>query len=223
MKQRWCIGNLTPDFLWQMEDTLNLYEQPYDPLNPQVTFDERPCQLIDDVLAPLPMEEGKVKREDYHYQRNGVCNLFIAFQPHTGQRLVAVYQQRTAKEYAHFFKQLSEHYPSASKITVIQDNLNTHTPASFYKVFPPSEAFALAQRFSMHYTPKNASWLNMAEIELAALSKQCLDRRIPDMVTLEREAKALTEERNRKGIKVNWQFTNQKAREKFARFYPNLS
>jgi hypothetical protein len=165
-----------------MEDVLNLYEQPYDPLNPQVTFDERPCQLIGDVLAPLPM-----------------------------------------KEYAHFFKQLSEHYPYAEKITVVQDNLNTHTPASFYKVFKPSEAFALAQRFQMHYTPKNASWLNMAEIELAALSKQCLDRRIPDTETLEREAKAWTEERNLKEITVKWQFTNDKAREKFSRFYPNLS
>lgn len=206
-----------------MEDVLNLYEQPYDPLNPQVTFDERPCQLIGDVLAPLPIQAGKPKREDYHYERHGVCNVFIAFQPHTGQRLVAVYQQRTHKEYADFFKQLSEHYPSASKITVIQDNLNTHTPASFYKVFKPAEAFALAQRFELHYTPKNASWLNMAEIELAALAKQCFDRRIPDMETLEREAKAWTEKRNRKGITVNWQFTNDKARDKFSRFYPNLS
>jgi hypothetical protein len=206
-----------------MEDTLNLYEQPYDPLNPLITFDERPCQLIDDVLAPLPMEEGKPQREDYHYERNGVCNVFIAFQPHTGQRSVAVYQQRTHKEYAHFFKQMSLHFADARNITVVQDNLNTHTKASFYKVFKPSEAFALAQRFSMHYTPKNASWLNMAEIELAALSKQCLDRRIPDMVTLEREAKAWAFERNRKRITVKWQFTNDKAREKFSRFYPNLS
>ena len=206
-----------------MEDVLSLYEQPYDPVNPKVTFDERPCQLIGDVLAPLPMEAGKPQREDYHYERNGVCNVFIAFQPHTGQRLVAVYQRRTHKEYADFFKELSQHYPDASKITVIQDNLNTHTPASFYKVFPPAEAFALAKRFEMHYTPKNASWLNMAEIELAALSKQCFDRRIPDMVTLEREAKAWTFERNRKGSTVNWQFTKDKAREKFSRFYPNLS
>jgi len=206
-----------------MEDTLNLYEQPYDPLNPLITFDERPCQLIGDVLVPLPIQAGKPKREDYHYERNGVCNVFLAFQPHTGQRLVAVYQQRTHKEYAHFFKRLSEHFATALNITVVQDNLNTHTPASFYKVFKPSEAFMLAQRFQMHYTPKNASWLNMAEIELAALAKQCLDRRIPEIVTLEREAKAWTEERNRKRITVNWQFTNDKAREKFSRFYPNIS
>jgi hypothetical protein len=146
---------------------------------------------------------------------------FIAFQPHTGQRLVAVYQQRTATEYAQFFKQLSQHYQNASTITVVQDNLNTHTPASFYKVFKAEEAFALAQRFEMHYTPVNASWLNMAEIELQALSKQCLDRRIPEMEMLEREAKAWTEERNQKGITVHWQFTNDKAREKFSRFYPH--
>jgi hypothetical protein len=206
-----------------MEDVLNLYEQPYDPNNPLICFDERPCQLIDDVLQPLPMAAGKPKREDYHYERKGVCNLFIAFQPHTGQRLIAVYQQRTAKEYSDFFKQLSERYPDALKITVVQDNLNTHTPASFYKFFPPEEAFALAQRFEMHYTPKNASWLNMAEIELAAISKQCLDRRIPKMAMLEQEAKAWSEERNRKGITVKWQFTNDKAREKFNRFYPNVS
>jgi len=176
-----------------MEDVLNLYEQPYDALNPLITFDERPCQLIDDVYQPLPMQEGKVKREDYHYQRNGTCkkqrtpsayrNVFIALQPHTGERIVAVYQRKTHKEYADFFKQVSQHYPDAETITVVQDNLSTHSPASFYKVFKPEQAFALARKFEMHYTPKNASWLNIAEIELSALSKQCLDRRISDMAT----------------------------------------
>jgi len=206
-----------------MEDTLNLYEKPYDPYNPLITFDERPCQLIDDVLQPLPMEEGKVKREDYHYQRNGVCNVFIAFNPHTGQRLVEVYEQRTRKEYADFFRRIAQHYPEALKITVVQDNLNTHSPASFYQCFPPDEALALAQRFDMHYTPVNASWLNMAELEMAALSKQCLDRRIGDVQTLTREVKAWNAERNQKRITVNWQFTNHKAREKFSRFYQKLS
>ena len=214
-----------------MEDILNLYEQPYDAYNPLITFDERPCQLIDDVLQPLPMEEGKVKREDYHYQRNGTCNVFIAFQPHTGQRIVSVYSRKTHKEYADFFNKVSQHYPHALSIPLIQDNLSTHSPASFYKVFKPrevryrytgwSEAFALAQKFEMHYTPKNASWLNMAEIELSALSKQCLDRRIGCMETLEREVEAWASQRNQKAIKVKWQFTNDKAREKFSRFYPN--
>jgi len=206
-----------------MEDVLNLYEQPYDPLNPLITFDERPCQLILDVLQPLPMKEGQPKREDYHYQRNGTCNVFIAFQPHTGQRIVAVYDHKTHKEDADFFTLISQQYHNATKITVVQDNLSTPSPASFYKVFKPAEAFALAQKFEMHYTPKKASWLNMVEIELKALSKQCLDRRIGERQTLQREVKAWTEARNLKEITVKWQFTNDKAREKFSRFYPNLS
>lgn len=205
-----------------MEDVLNLYEQPYNPDNPLICFDERPCQLIDDVLQPLPMKEGQPKREDYHYERKGTCNVFIALQPHTGQRIVAVYQRKTHKEYADFFRQISEHYPDAETITVVQDNLSTHSPASFYKVFKPSEAFALADKFCMHYTPKNASWLNMAEIELSALSKQCLDRRIRDMETLNREVQAWAKYRNQKAIKVKWQFTNENARDKFKRFYPNI-
>ena len=168
------------------------------------------------------MQEGKVKREDYHYQRNGTCNVFIALQPHTGERIVAVYERKTHKEYTDFFNQVSQHYPDAETIPVVQDNLSTHSPASFYKVFKPSEAFELSQRFKMHYTPKNASWLNMVEIELSALSKQCLDRRIGEMKTLESEVKAWAEYRNQKRIKVKWQFTNDKAREKFKRFYPNI-
>ena len=231
-----------------MEDVLNLYEQPYDPYNPLICFDERPCQLIDDVLQPLPMKEGQPKREDYHYERKGTCNVFIALQPHTGQRLVAVYKQKTHKEYADFFQRLSQHYSDAATIPVVQDNLSTHSPTSFYKRFKAEEAFELTQEFQMHYTPKNASWLNMqkpthspersglrnlprligdfvlaAEIELSALSKQCLDRRIGDMETLNREVQAWASYRNRKGIKVKWQFTNENARDKFKRFYPKLS
>ena len=167
-----------------MEDILNLYQQPYDANNPLICFDERPCHLISDVLEPLPMKEGQPKREDYHYQRNGMCNVFIALQPHTGQRLVAVYQQKTGKEYADFFKQISEWYPDTETITVVQDNLSTHSPASFYKVFGAEKAFALTQKFKMHYTPTNASWLNMqkpthdfvlaAEIELSAYQSNAL-------------------------------------------------
>jgi hypothetical protein len=206
-----------------MEDILYVYDMESDHYYPLVCFDERPCQLIDDVLQPLPMKEGKVKREDYHYQRNGVCNVFIAFNPHTGQRLISVYERRRRQEYADFFSKIAQHYADAVKIIVVQDNLNIHSPASFYKCFPPDEALALAQRFDMHYTPVNASWLNMAEIELAALSKQCLDRRIGDVDTLTREVKAWAYERNQNCITVNWKFTNHKAREKFSRFYPKLS
>lgn len=206
-----------------MEDILNLYEQDYDPLYPLICFDERPCQLIDDVLQPLPMKPGKPARQDYHYERKGVCSIFIAFEPKTGTRLLEVREQRTKKDYAQFLKQLAENYPDAEKIRVVQDNLNTHSASSFYEAFKPSEAFDLAQRFEMHYTPKSASWLNMVEIELSILSKQCLDRRMGEMEILKREVLRWTEKRNQIKATVQWQFTNDKAREKFSRFYPNLS
>ena len=206
-----------------MEDILHLYALPYDPKRPLLCFDERPCQLIDDVLLPLPLEPGKPKREDYHYERNGVCTVFIAFEPLTGRRFVQVRRRRTKKDYAEFMKWLSAQYPQAEVITLVQDNLNTHTPGSFYQAFTPEQAFALAQCFEMHYTPPKASWLNMVEIELSILCKQCLDRRIGDMGTLERETLAWAEERNAKRATVQWQFTPAKARDKFNKFYPNKS
>lgn len=206
-----------------MENILHLYGLPYDPRRPLVCFDERPCQLIEDVLVPLPMEPGKTKREDYHYKRNGVCTVFIAFEPLTGRRFVQVRQRRTKKDYAEFMQELAKsHYPSAEKIVLVQDNLNTHTPGSFYEASDPDEAFALAQRFEMHYTPTKASWLNMVEIELSVLSKQCLDRRIGDLDTLEREVLAWVQRRNDQRATVHWQFTQVKARGKFKRFYPGI-
>jgi hypothetical protein len=203
-----------------MENILHLYAQAYDPKRPLICFDERPCQLLEDVLTPLPMKPGQSKREDYHYKRNGVCTVFIAFQPHTGQRLVRVRQRRTKQDYTAFMQELAQCYPEAEQIVLVQDNLNTHTPGSFYAALEPAEAFALAQRFEMHYTPPKASWLNMVEIELSALSKQCLDRRIGDMETLEREVLAWTAERNAKQTTIQWQFTKDQARDKFERFYP---
>jgi len=207
-----------------MENILHLYELPYDPERPLICFDERPCQLIEDVLVPLPMEPGKSKREDYHYKRNGVCTVFMAFEPLTGQRFVQVRQRRTKKDYAEFMRELAEsHYPSAKKIVLVQDNLNTHSPGSFYEAFRPEEAFALAQRFEMHYTPTKASWLNMVEIDLSVLSKQCLDRRIGDIGTLEREVLTWARQRRNQRATVQWQFTQVKARDKFKKFYPGLS
>jgi hypothetical protein len=169
------------------------------------------------------MEPGKPERQDYHYKRNGVCTVFIAFEPLTGRRFVMVRERRTGKDYAAFMHWVNAQYPEAEVIVTIQDNLSTHNPGSFYQAFPPEEAFALAQRFEMHYTPTKASWLNMVEIELSVLSKQCLDRRIGDMETLEREVLAWTDERNTKQATVHWQFTQDKARDKFAKFYPNPS
>ena len=166
-----------------MEEVLHLYQLPYDSKRPVICYDERPCQLIGDVLVPLPVKPGHPKREDYHYQRHGVCNVLIAFEPATGQRFVAVTHRRTGKDYAQFMAEIAAvHYPEAEKIVLVQDNLNTHCPGSFYAAFNPEEAFALSERFEMHYTPTNASWLNMVEIELSALSRQCLCRRIGEMV-----------------------------------------
>ncbi len=207
-----------------MENILHLYALPYDAKRPLLCFDERPCQLIEDVLVPMPMEPGKTKREGYEYRRNGVCTVFVAFEPLTGRRFVQVRQRRTKKDYAEFMRELSEHhYPSADKIVLVQDNLNTHTPGSYYEAFSPEEAFALAQRFEMHYTPTKASWLNMVEIELSILSKQCLDRRIGDIEILEREAQAWARQRNEQRATVQWQFTQVKARDRFQRFYPDIS
>jgi hypothetical protein len=206
-----------------MEAILDLYEQPYDPKRPLICVDERPCQLIDDILVPLSMEPGKAKRQDYHYKRNGVCTIFIAFEPLTGRRIVQVRKQRTKKDYAAFMKYVAGHYPQAEQIVVIQDNLNTHNPGSFYAAFTPPDAFALAQRFEMHYTPTQASWLNMVEIELSVLARQCLDRRIAEIHTLEREVMAWVDQRNQQRATVHWQFTKDRARDKFNKFYPNQS
>jgi len=221
LKKRWCIGELTTDFLWLMEKTLDIYGLPYNPKRPQICFDESPYQLINDVVDPIPMKPGSVKKEDHHYNRNGVCQILIAFEPLTGQRFIQVREQRTKKDYAEFMKEVAEKlYPDAEKIVVVQDNLNTHNPGSFYKILPPKEAFELAERFDMHYTPKKASWLNMVEIELSVLSKQCLDRRIGDIKTVKRELLQWVKDRNEKNATVSWQFTKNMARDKFKKFYP---
>lgn len=205
-----------------MEQVLDIYERPYDPRRPVVCFDERPCQLLGHVLMPIPMKPGRVEREDYHYTRNGTCVVLMAVEPLAGRRTVKVTQQKTKKDYAQFMRALSASYPEAERIILVQDNLNTHNPSSFYEAFPAAEAFALAQRFEMVYTPKKASWLNMAEIELSALSKQCLDRRIAEMRTLTSEVNSWTKRRNRLKIAIRWNFTKNNAREKFNRFYDTI-
>ena len=220
----WCIGQITPDYIWHMEDVLHQYELPYDPQHPRVCVDERPCQLIGDVVQPVPMESGKVKREDSEYERNGVSNLFIAVEPLAGNRVCAIFQRRTSNEYAMFMKMLSElYYPNAEKIVIIQDNLSTHNPGSFYKVFSPEQAYDLASKFEFHYTPKKASWLNMAEIELSVISKQCLDRRIATQEELKREVYALVDKRNKLKATLKWGFTKIKARQKLERHYPTTT
>jgi len=165
------------------------------------------------------MKPGKVKKEDYHYERNGTCAVFMAVEPLAGRRIVKVTKQKTKKDYAEYMKELAQKYPEAEKIILAQDNLNTHNPSSFYETFSAQEAFELSQRFEMLYTPKKASWLNMAEIELSILSKQCLDRRIADQETLTTEVIPWVQRRNRRKAMITWSFSKNKARKKMSRHY----
>jgi hypothetical protein len=205
-----------------MEDVLDIYEQPYDPKHPVLCFDERPCQLIGDAIVPIPIKPGSPKKEHYEYVRNGTCCIFMAFEPHKGKRFVRVKERRTMVDYADFMKMLANQYPEAEAVRLVQDNLNTHTSGSFYEALPPEEAFTLAKRFEYHYTPKKGSWLNMAEIELSALSKQCLDRRIADMKKLSDEVGSWERDRNEIGVTVRWRFNKDKARVKLQRHYSNM-
>jgi hypothetical protein len=204
-----------------MEDVLDVYCRPYDPGFPVVCLDETSKQLLGDVRAPLPMEAGKPERFDTHYQRHGVCNLFLCCEPLRGWRHVKVTARRTKLDFAELIRELVDiHYPQAEKIVLVMDNLNTHTPGSLYDAFAPAEAKRLCDRLEIHHTPKHGSWLNIAECELSVLSRQCTDRRIPDEETLRREVDAWQQERNAKRVTVDWQFTTQDARIKLKHLYP---
>lgn len=206
-----------------MEDVLHQYHLPSDPQHPLICFDERPCFLIEDVGGILPLSPGKAKRYHYEYKKNSSCCVFLAFAPHTGFRYVEVRERRTAQDYAEFMQPLlARHYPEVESIRLVQDNLNTHTLGSLYEVLPPEQAFALAQRFEPHYTPKKGSWLNMAEIEFAALSKQCRARRIPEVETLRREVLAWADRRNQEKKTVEWKFSQPDARQRLPRHYENV-
>jgi hypothetical protein len=205
-----------------MEDVLHLYNLPLDEKRPVVCFDEMPVQLLGEVVAPLPMKEGQSLRFDYEYEREGTAVLLVAFEPLTGKRIVETSKRRTKADYCRFMQRVVEMMPEAEKIVLVQDNLNTHNAGSFYENLPPEEAFSLAQHFEMHYTPKKGSWLNMAELELSALSRICLSRRIPSIEKLDREVQIIVKERNELRIKVEWQFTITQAREKLSRHYGNV-
>lgn len=205
-----------------MEDILRLYALPYDPEYPTICFDERPCFLIGEKLEPLAVQSGQVRKEHYAYEKNGSCALLAAIEPLTGHRLAQVHPQRTKKEYAQFCQALAAAYPEAIKIRLVQDNLNTHDASSFYENMPAHDAFALAQRFEFHYTPKSASWLNMIECEFSALARQCLNRRIPTIEKLEKEVLAHIKERSEQKIKINWQFSIESARDKLNRHYQGV-
>jgi hypothetical protein len=208
-------------FVANMEDVLDVYQRPRDPECPVVCLDETSKQLIAETRLPIPAKTGRTARYDYEYQRNGTANLFMLFAPLEGWRHVEVTDQRTAADFARVLKELSDtHFPGAPKIALVQDNLNTHKPASLYEAFPAAEARRLVERFEWHYTPKHGSWLNMAESELSVLSSQCLDRRIPDKRSLTDEVAAWEIDRNKNHTKADWQFTTGDARVKLKRLYP---
>jgi len=207
-----------------MEDILSVYKRDFNPAQPLVCMDETSRQLVKETHRPIPAEAGRPARYDYEYDRNGVCNLFMFFEPLAGKRHVSVTNRRTKVDWAMQIKELLDvHYRSAEKVILVMDNLNTHTGASLYEVFEPHEARRLLDRLDIHYTPKHGSWLNMAEIELGVLTRQCLNRRIPDNATLSAEVAAWEHRRNTAQVKVNWRFTTTDARIKLKRLYPTLS
>ena len=222
MKKQWCIGAITAQYLARMEDLLHLYSLPYDEKRPVICFDEMPVQLLGEVVAPLEMKSGKPARFDYEYERGGTANLLVALEPLTGKRVVETSHQRKKVDYCRFQQITALMWPDAEKIVLVQDNLNTHNASSFYENLPPEEAFRLAQRFEMHYTPKKGSWLNIAEFELSALSRICLSRRISSIEELDRQIQAIVKERNELEIKVEWQFSITQAREKLSRHYEKV-
>jgi hypothetical protein len=209
-------------FVANMEMILDVYKRPYDMRYPVVCMDESPKQLIEETKTPIPAVPGKPAKHDYEYKRNGVCNIFMACEPLAGKRVVKITERKTKKDWAQFVYEISELYLDATKITLVMDNLATHSPGALYEAFSPEKAKALWDRFEFVFTPKHGSWLNMAEIELNVLIGQCLGRRIDNIAEVECEASAWQEHRNNKNATVNWQFTTEDARIKLHRLYPTL-
>ena len=220
----WCIPQLDLEYVARMEDLLDLYAEPPDAKRPVVCFDETPRQLIGETRVPIEAKPGRKKRFDYEYKRNGTANMFVFIDRHRGWRHAEITDHRTNADFAEQMRKLvDEHYPAATTIRVVMDNLSTHKPASLYETFAPAEARRILRRLEFHYTPKHASWLNMAEIEISAIVKQCLDRRIGDKTTLTREVKACVRKRNKAGATIRWMFTVELARVKMARAYRSES
>jgi hypothetical protein len=223
LKKQWCIPpQANGDFVWHLEDVLDVYTRPYDPRRPLVCMDEVTKQLLRDTRTPLRPAPGRPARHDFEYERGGVVNIFLFCEPLQAKRWTDVTAQRTRVDWAHQIKDLVDlRYPEAERIVLVLDNLNTHSPASLYEAFPPAEAKRLADKLEIHYTPKHGSWLNMAEIELSVLARQCLDRRVPDVTTLQAEVQAWQEHRDRTATTVDWRFTTADARIKLKRLYPS--
>lgn len=224
LEKQWVIPpQANAEFVCAMEDVLEVYKRPHDPQRPVVCLDETSKQLIGETRTPVPATPGQPRRVDYEYERKGTANLFMTFEPLAGKRWVKVTQRRTAKDFAEVIRELvDEHYPQATKIVLVMDNLNTHKLASLYEAFEPAEARRLLERLEIHHTPKHGSWLNMAETELSVLSRQCLKRRLADIPTLAREVRAWEKQRNNAKCRVDWRFTTRDARIKLKRLYPSL-
>ena len=218
-KRQWCIRKVSARFLARLEIILRLYLLPYNPKRPVICFDERPCFLIGDTVEGLEMKPGQVAKQNYSYSKHGSCCVLAAIEPLTGKRLAHIRAKRRKREFALFMKALIDQYPQAAVLIVVLDNLNTHGYHSFYEHFDAETAAQLTQKIEFVFTPKNASWLNMIEIEFSVLSRQCLNRRIPCMKKLESEVLKFFKERSLKGIGINWQFTPQIARQKLNRRY----
>ena len=223
-RAQWCLPRRGGgDWVACMEEVLEVYRRPYDPRFPQVCLDECGKQLLSSAVPNEPMQPGKPEREDYHYERHGVCSVFLASEPLGGKRWTWVRAQRTRQDFAHVIRELVDvHYPDAEKVVVVLDNLNTHTLGSLYETFEPEEAQRLSQKLEIHHTPTYASWLNIAEIELSVLSSQCLDRRMSSLEHVQREVLAWQQARNRAQVGVNWRFTTADARIKLKRLYPTV-
>jgi hypothetical protein len=224
LKEQWCIPpEANAEFVYAMEDVLEVYHRPYDEKRPQVCLDEASKQLVGEVVQPIPARPGQPERFDYEYTRNGTANLFMVSEPLVGWRHVMVTDRRTAKDFAEVLRWLAEDvYPDADKVVLVMDNLNTHELASLYEAFPPDQARRIAERFEVHHTPKHGSWLNVAEIELSVLTRQCLGRRIESAEELLKELEPWEEGRNDQAIGVNWRFTTDDARIKLKRLYPTV-
>jgi hypothetical protein len=221
-KEMWCIPKASSDYVACMEDVLDLYEQPYDPLRPQVCYDEWRRALISETRNSLPAQPGRRKRVDYEYRRNGVAYLQMFFEPLQGKRYIRVSSQHTMQDFAQCMKQMVDDlYPHAETIRVVLDNLRTHKPAALYEVFPPDEARRILKKLEFHYTPKHGSWLNMVEIELSVFGRT-MKNYLPDQQAFEFEAQALTHERNTANATVNWQFRSADARIKLKQLYPSI-
>ncbi len=214
------MASVGADFVWRMEDVLDLYAEPYDPQRPVVCFDELPYPLHDHIIAPQPSATGRVAREDYEYKRMGTCNLCMSVQPLQGWRQVDVTERRTSQDFAYQMRALvDEQFPDATVIRVVRDNVHTHTPAALYQTFAPDEARRLTQKLEFHYTPKHGSWLNMGEIAWSVFVRHCLDQRLPDRATVQQVATSWAERRNSYRTSVDWRFTVHDARTKLVDLY----